>query len=62
MNNHLKGILVGAFILLIALLLLSKCHSCGHPREIAQLQPDTIPPVVSAAEPGPEGAVCDADA
>ncbi len=61
MNNHLKGILVGAFILLIALLLLSKCHSCGHPREIAQLQPDTIPPEVSAPEPEPEDSVFDAN-
>lgn len=36
MNNHLKGILVGAFILLICLLLMSKCHSCVRNEELAQ--------------------------
>lgn len=60
MNNHLKGILVGAFILLIALLLLSKCHSCAQPQEIAQTPVDSVPEA-PAPEPVPEDSVFDAN-
>lgn len=55
MNNNLKGLLVGAFILLIALLLLSKCHSCGHPRTIDE-PADTV-----AVTPEPQDSVFDAN-
>ena len=61
MNNNLKGLLVGAFILLIALLLLSKCHSCGHPREIADVTPPDTDVVAPQPEPEPEDSVFDAN-
>lgn len=44
MNNQLKAILAGAFILLVTLLLLSKCSSCRDQRqEIAQTPPPEQP-------------------
>lgn len=52
MNNHLKGLLVGAFALLIALLLLSKCHSCIDRHQTAYEEPPVI--VDEELPPAPE--------
>ena len=58
MNNHLKGILAGAFILLDTLLLLSKCTSCRQqPEPIAAADPEPIEIIdepVDNPEPQPE--------
>lgn len=57
MNNHLKGILAGAFALLIALLLLSKCHSCtGNERAEQPLDREYVvdPPVIHDEPEPPE--------
>ena len=67
MNNQLKGVLVGAFILLITLLLLSKCHSCrGEGRETAYEEPaeEVVveePAVEPEPEPEPEPTMPDAE-
>lgn len=44
MNNRLKGILAGSFVLLIALLLLSRCSSCTRHPETAQVTHPAVPP------------------
>lgn len=61
MNNNLKGILAGAFALIIALLLLSKCTSCRQQPEVAQAVPEQpapqTPPQIIDEEPLPEDTV-----
>ncbi len=42
MHNVLKGLLAGAFILLICLLLLTRCHSCIGPEEEAVVPEEEI--------------------
>lgn len=56
MNNGLKGILAGAFILLIALLLLTRCRSCDREESPVAPIPDEeiVEEVVEAPAPEPE--------
>lgn len=64
MNNHLKGILLGSFVLLVILLLLSKCTSCrderpnpptpDEPRDTVAYAPQEIFEDTIAPEPEPE--------
>ncbi len=56
MNNHLKGILAGSFILLLALLLMSKCSSCRQQPELAQApqNPEPQPIELIDEDPAPE--------
>ncbi len=56
MNDRLKACLAGAFILLITLLLLSKCSSCRDRREYAVVEPpaDTVAVVEDSVPQDPE--------
>lgn len=62
MNNTLKAILAGVFILLITLLLLSRCSRCTGPEESpAQETVEPTPPDIIEVEPPLDDSIAEED-